>query len=97
MTHYANTASGTAGACFARILETCRNLKEAPASEHATGLEPLLKTLSPGQMLKVAASSPESGFEGGVFLKALCTARLFDTDATGPAAPEFNAHLSLTA
>jgi hypothetical protein len=82
------------GENFARILETCRAAHEARGAE--CGVDSLLKTLSPGQMLKIAATAQDE-LDRGAFVKALCAARLFESEHAAQAAPEYNAHLALPA
>lgn len=84
---------------FARILETCRAAREAQCSHAETPVESLLKSLSPSQMLAVAASAQQdvADVDSAAFLAALCNARLFDASQNRKSAPEYNAHLALAA
>lgn len=84
---------------FARILESCRAARDTECSGEETPVESLLKSLSPGQMLAVAASAKDdvADVDSVAFLSALCNARLFDASLNRKSAPEYNAHLALAA
>jgi hypothetical protein len=94
MTQSQSRTPAHVGENFSRILETCRAAHAARDAQG--GVESLLKTLSPGQMLKIAASAGEE-LDSGAFVKALCAARLFESEHAVQAAPEYNAHLALPA
>jgi hypothetical protein len=89
------STTNTVRESFAHILETCRKLRDEAADQKSSGVSALLEQLSPGQMLKVASAS--EGLDSAAVLKALCAARLFETEHTARVAPEFNAHLALAA